>query len=421
MMRKISLIIALFTVIFCSNISGQETPTLDGKAYLTNGNLYTKEFKKKDFLIYGYSTVFIRTFKLHQETDKVIYTSTFCNYEIYLENNFINWTIEDSIITYLRGRVSPTIDYSGRGVSTSTFSISNKITENKDTAKFVRDYYERKNKFRERYSTVEERRKVLHKRDIKEDSISNSWWLPFIHNLFNYYHLLQEDWSTPPQQEGLSFDFMHQHDSTYWFFVREPEQITLWEFKRFSPGVTVYDKPEFFFREKTSRQIRTYCYNRGITYKDFHIPTKEEIRRNRARQDTAEVLEEAYHPEWLPKKKKYIHNAIRDTMFFEGHFKAVEQDGSIFFVNLSHGSIYYMGKKQIEKIGRVKLEQYKFPILGNYVFIEDRDKNRLIFFAPVVWEDKDLPRPKTKTITDPEVFKNKFETVVKQGATDIEN
>lgn len=86
-------------------------------------------------------------------------------------------------------------------------------------------------------------------------------------------------------------------------------------------------------------------------------------------------------------------NAITDTLFFDGHFKVIEQDGENYIINREHAIIYHMGKKKITPVGRVLVTNDYPKIQGKPLFIEDRDNNRLIFFAPVQWEDTDLPKP----------------------------
>lgn len=80
-------------------------------------------------------------------------------------------------------------------------------------------------------------------------------------------------------------------------------------------------------------------------------------------------------------------------MFFDGHFKVVTQNNEKYIINRNHGYIYYLGKKKIERIGKVQVAENYPKIQGKPLFIEDRDQNRLIFFAPIEWEDTKLPKP----------------------------
>ena len=88
-----------------------------------------------------------------------------------------------------------------------------------------------------------------------------------------------------------------------------------------------------------------------------------------------------------------IFNSVSDSLFFRGHFKLVEHNSNLFLLNLTHGIIYYLGPHSIVSIGRVLLSDEYPKIKGNSLFIEDRDQNRLVFFAPVEWEDTNLPKP----------------------------
>ncbi|TCO08784.1 hypothetical protein [Natronoflexus pectinivorans] len=109
-----------------------------------------------------------------------------------------------------------------------------------------------------------------------------------------------------------------------------------------------------------------------------------------------------YDPEFIPRthnqfydSTKTHHNAITDTLFFDGHFKVLEQGGEKYIVNREHAIIYHMGEKEITPIGRVLVTEDYPKIQGKPLFIEDRDHNRLIFFAPIKWADTDLPKPNT--------------------------
>lgn len=90
---------------------------------------------------------------------------------------------------------------------------------------------------------------------------------------------------------------------------------------------------------------------------------------------------------------KTIANSITDTLFFDGHFKVLHQDGEKYIFNRQHGIIYHMGDSSIARIGTVLVGDNYPKIQGKPLFIEDRDHNRLIFFAPVEWDDTPLPKP----------------------------
>lgn len=107
-----------------------------------------------------------------------------------------------------------------------------------------------------------------------------------------------------------------------------------------------------------------------------------------------------YDHEFIPRtennlydSKKTTHNAITDTLFFDGHFKVIEQDNKKYIVNRQYGIIYHMGDRKITPIGRVMVTDDYPKIQGKPLFIEDRDQNRIIFFAPIEWYDTRLPKP----------------------------
>ena len=107
-----------------------------------------------------------------------------------------------------------------------------------------------------------------------------------------------------------------------------------------------------------------------------------------------------YDPNFIPRthnrfydSTKTHHYAITDTLFFDGHFKVLEQDGEKYIINREHAIIYHMGEAKITPIGRVLVTEDYPKIQGKALFIEDRDHNRFIFFAPVKWEETDLPKP----------------------------
>jgi hypothetical protein len=105
--------------------------------------------------------------------------------------------------------------------------------------------------------------------------------------------------------------------------------------------------------------------------------------------------------------------AIKDSLFFDGHFKIIAQNEHKFIINREHGLIYYLGKKEIARIGKVDVTD-DYPVLrGKKLFIEDRDNNEIIFFAPVSWEKNRHPKPKVRTMNEQEI-KEKFRYVMER-------
>ena len=83
-----------------------------------------------------------------------------------------------------------------------------------------------------------------------------------------------------------------------------------------------------------------------------------------------------YDPEFIPRTHnefydslKTQYDAITDTLFFDGHFKVLEQDGEKYFINREHAIIYHMGEKEITPIGRVLVTEDYPKIQGKPLFI----------------------------------------------------
>ena len=104
-------------------------------------------------------------------------------------------------------------------------------------------------------------------------------------------------------------------------------------------------------------------------------------------------------------------NGITDSLFFDGHFKIIKQYDQTFIINREHALIYHMGEKAIKRIGKVVIEGDYPAIRGKKLFIEDRDNSQIIFFAPVTWEDNDLPKPRVRVMNEAEM-KEKFKYVM---------
>lgn len=109
--------------------------------------------------------------------------------------------------------------------------------------------------------------------------------------------------------------------------------------------------------------------------------------------------------------KKPLHNAITDSLFFDGHFKVIVQDNEKFLINREHANIYHIGPENINRIGSVDSSKDYSKIRGKRYFIENRDENHIIFFAPVNWEDTNLPKPRIRVMSKEEM-QEKFRHVV---------
>lgn len=125
--------------------------------------------------------------------------------------------------------------------------------------------------------------------------------------------------------------------------------------------------------------------------------------------------EEEHFPPFTHSKSysgKFTHqNAIKDSLFFDGHFKVIKQNGEQYIINRKHGFIYHIGEKKIKRIGKVIFDNNYPKIQSKAFFIEDRDANELIFFAPIEWEGNRVPKPKVKIMTEAEM-KKRFEFIL---------
>ncbi|MFW6020199.1 MAG: hypothetical protein ACOCPM_06420 [Bacteroidales bacterium] len=179
-----------------------------------------------------------------------------------------------------------------------------------------------------------------------------------------------------------------------------------------------YDYLNFdIYFEQSDSLINFYMRDKDAFY-IWETPLPEKSKSNTDWQLKKAYAAPRYDPEFIPRTNnmfydslKTRHNAITDTLFFDGHFKVLEQNNEKFIINREHGRIYHMGENAIKLIGKVLVTNNYPTIMGNPYFIEDRDHNRLIFFAPVEWEDTTLPKPKVYYMKEEEKRK-KFRYVV---------
>lgn len=105
------------------------------------------------------------------------------------------------------------------------------------------------------------------------------------------------------------------------------------------------------------------------------------------------------------------YNAVADSLFFEGHFKVIIQNNESYVINREHGKIYHLGKDSINLIGTVDFTNKYSVIRGQRFFIEDRDSNEIIFFAPVKWNSTPYPKPNVRIMDNIEL-KDKFKFIL---------
>ena len=398
-------LLSIIIILVCINSFAQQGLSLE-RGMIVNSKLYLKEFKAGKFLHYGSPTMFIRTYCLDNKSADVVYTQIYVDKDPYF-NEMFSWEIKDSLVVYIRNLVNSDV-----GAIGCLFVFDNIVLEKIDTSEYMNRHKKELHEFLRKYLSISERIMASHEEDVKRGKIRNVREIPFLSYLFNYYHLAKDNYWELIESKGITYDYVHVSDTTYRFFVRDNKQLTVWEFKRLSSKIRHYDYFDPYLR-KTSTQIKTYCYKDGVSFIKLEMPSDEDKRRNYYTSvEKEKVLSTHYDSTWLPQKEKYIPYAIKDTMFFKGHFRTINQNDQIFFVHLQHGGIYYLSEKTIDKIGQVDLTNYKFQLKGDNIFIEDRDNNQLIFFAPVEWMRDDLPKPNVRIITDEKEFKEMFKYVL---------
>jgi hypothetical protein len=116
---------------------------------------------------------------------------------------------------------------------------------------------------------------------------------------------------------------------------------------------------------------------------------------------------------YSPDCNKIVYHSISDSLFFQGHFKAIRQGENTFLINQSHGAIYWIGENAIYKVGQIDLENYKQQLLNQKLFIEDRDNNQIIFFSKVERLNNEYPFPDIQLILSEKDFEKKFGNVLK--------
>ena len=201
--------------------------------------------------------------------------------------------------------------------------------------------------------------------------------------LYNVLLFSKEKKSLPE----ATFNFMPVSNDSILFYVRVQNQLTIWSYYYPSPGIKS--------SQSNWKEVKTYLADTiGL-----------KVPRNILRLKLAEM-------DFLPSDEKQIFNSIKDSFFFDGHYDVVKQHEIVYIINLKHGNIYFLSNKRIENVGKIDLDEYVLEFKGKKIFIEDRDNNQLIFFAPVEWMRDDLPKPNVRIITDEKEFKEMFKYVL---------
>ena len=213
--------------------------------------------------------------------------------------------------------------------------------------------------------------------------------------------------------------------------IKEIPEVRLW----ITPLSDYYDS--FFRLKRIPNRTQTEAMYNTLDF-DIHAPSPNLVRFY-LRDTTALYVWEcqlpaASNPDWkevkvytspktnfeyppLKHSKSYsgtktVRNAIADSLFFDGHFKVIEQGTNKFIINREHAIIYYISDTAIVRVGSVAVPDNYPTIRGKKLFIEDRDNGQLIFFAPVSWENNSYPKPKVKVLNEKEM-KEKFKYVLR--------
>jgi hypothetical protein len=207
--------------------------------------------------------------------------------------------------------------------------------------------------------------------------------------------VLQGRYKDYPLKPGaISFDMIVLDSANIEFYIRDMKQLTRWHYK-YPPTYLDHEESDAW------KEIITYSSDTLGSYpyleENLWIMNLEDGWQNHPKADRVlkkwKQVEEPYcNNPYLPSGRKHKYKAISDSSFFQGHFKAIKQSEQRYLVNTLHGAIYILTPEKIVMIGQIKMDDY-FLLNEEKIFIEDRDHNRLIFFAPVEWENTNLPKP----------------------------
>lgn len=115
-----------------------------------------------------------------------------------------------------------------------------------------------------------------------------------------------------------------------------------------------------------------------------------------------------YNQGTLPSGKHHRYEAIGDSLFFEGHFKVIAQDGEYYCINIDTGLLYHIGDQDIARIGALDVKDYPSWIFGKPLFIEDRDAGELVFFSAVERTNTKRPFPKIVSLPSKEALYERY-------------
>lgn len=424
----------IFILIICSIIPFKSTFTQNiTKALISKSKLYIGVVSK-----YSY----IKMYKLDNATPPYITLVGSSIYSKYYDYNYC-WGVNDTIAYFIDSQMT--------NLNYWRFTFDEWILDNLDSI-------ERRQKNIEFYNKYPSYDKQLRYYESIEDKTQRNVpnFVAPVSEIFNKHKEAQLDRNKlhgvvrfkflreSLEMRDITFDFFWQKDNEFMIFVRDDAMITQWHYNY--PGKTVRNKPNDW------KEIRTYTWqpkgsyekqdttpylpsgkkhiynafpdtlaNFKLTDSSFaklsHLPdtTLTKLQKLKEIPFTSDstyrqMLTDSVGTEEV--KQYYSHIKQAGTnLFFKGHFNAIRQGNEIFIVNLQYGGIYWLGAKEVVRVGQFDTENYPAKLFGKQTFIDDRDNERLIFFAPVERLNPDKPYPEIFIPTDEE-FREMFKYVI---------
>ena len=181
------------------------------------------------------------------------------------------------------------------------------------------------------------------------------------------YQFIQQN---PPEDADF---YLNESTQEYHFYLRTARSLMIWKWKY--PKLYTYEKSD-----KNWQIERFYGLDRQVFLPPPGIALGNPI---------------------LPKAARFSPQSIVDTAFFSGHNHVVWQGKRCWMVNTRHGAIYYLTKNKVVKVAQIEdFEHYPAAILGKRFFVEDRDKEELLFFNKITHLVPSLPLFKHRCLLD---------------------
>ncbi len=206
---------------------------------------------------------------------------------------------------------------------------------------------------------------------------------------------------------AICYDFIVLDSTNMEFYIRDKKQLTRWHY-RYPPTYLDKQAPDAWTETITysADTLGSYPYleeNLWIMNLEDGWQTNKNAHRvyNKWKRVEPTQTDNPY----LPSGKKHKYQSIVDSAFFVGQFKVIKQGSNRYFINTQHGAIYTLSSDSLVRIGQIEMDNY-LPLNDKNIFVEDRDNNELIFFAPVNWGNSNLPKPQIKVMNKKQMRKN---------------